>query len=286
MKIFNSWVTFVILYLLFEVLHNQNFKKATKKAKNSGALTVLLELIGGISILALSPVMGFTLPADYKIWIMLVLAVICYAVAARLNTEVLKGVEVSTYSILRQIPTVFTTIGGVLVFGEEFIATRFIGAALIVISNIIIFYQKGNFAVNRYLLIGLLANLVTSIGRMLDISISDNMSLPAYSFFALAVPALLNWTVEKIKFSDIKAEFLNGDKKAIIISGGVWGLMMVSLLRAYQLGQVTTVAPLAALSVLVNVIVGYIFSNERSNMLKKIIAAVIIVIAIVLIQLY
>ena len=100
------------------------------------------------------------------------------------------------------------------------------------------------------------------------------------------MPALLNLVVEKIKIVDIKAEFVNGDKKAIIISGGVWGLMMVSLLRAYQLGQVTTVAPLAALSVLANVITGYIFYNERGNMLKKIIAAVIIVIAIVLIRLY
>lgn len=284
MKIFSSWVTFIVLYLLFEVLYNQNYKKATKQATKSGALTVLLELIGGISVLLLCPIMGFSFPTDYKIWIFLGLAIIFYTIAGRLNTDVMKGVEVSTYCILRQIPTVFTTIGGVLIFGEDFVITRFIGAALIIASNVIIFYKKGNFSVNKYLLIGLLANLLTSIGRMLDISISDHMSLPVYSSLVLTVPALLTWGAERIKLSDIKAEYINGDKKSIIICGGVWGLMMVSLLKAYQFGQVTTVAPLAALSVLVNVIVGYIFLKERSNMLKKIISAMLIIIAVVLIK--
>lgn len=285
MKIFNSWVTFIIMYLLFEVLYNQNYKKATRFAKKNGALTVLLELIGGISILFLCPIMGFSFPKDYKIWIFLGLAILFYTIAGRLNTDVMKGVEVSTYCILRQIPTVFTTIGGVLFFNENFVITRFIGAALIILSNIIIFYKKGDFRVNKYLLLGLLANLLTSIGRMLDISISDKMSLPVYSSLVLIVPALLTWIAERIKFSDIKEEYINGDKKAILICGSVWGLMMISLLKAYQLGQVTTVAPLAALSVLVNVIVGYIFLKERGNMIKKIISAILIVIAIILIKL-
>lgn len=284
MKIFSSWVTFIVLYLLFEVLYNQNYKKATKKAIKSGALTVLLELIGGLSILLLCPIMGFSFPTDYKIWIFLGLAIIFYTIAGRLNTDVIKGVEVSTYCILRQIPTVFTTIGGVLFFREDFVVTRFIGATLIIISNIIIFYKKGDFTVNKYLLVGLLANLLTLVGRMLDISISDHMSLPVYSSLVLTVPALLTWGAERIKFSEIKAEFINGDKKSIIICGSVWGLMMVSLLKAYQLGQVTTVAPLVALSVLVNVIVGYIFLKERGCMLKKIISAILIIIAVLLIK--
>ncbi|MDO5555633.1 MAG: EamA family transporter [Clostridia bacterium] len=284
MKILNSWVTFIVLYLVFEVLYNQNYKRATKDSRQNGALTVLLELIGGTTVLVLCPFMGFSFPTDYKIWIFLGLAIIFYAIAGRLNTNVMKGVEVSTYCILRQIPTVFTTIGGVLFFGEDFIATRFIGAGLIILSNVIIFFKKGDFSINKYLLIGLLANLLTSVGRMLDISISDHMSLPVYSSLVLLIPALLTWGAERIKLKDIISEYSNGNKKSILISGCVWGFMMVSLLKAYQLGQVTTVAPLAALSVLVNVVIGYIFLNERNNLLKKIISAVIIVVAIVLIK--
>jgi uncharacterized membrane protein len=56
-------------------------------------------------------------------------------------------------------------------------------------------------------------------------------------------------------------------------------------LRAYQLGEVTSVAPLWALKVIINVIVSYIFLKERSNLLKKIIAALLIIISVVLIKL-
>ena len=61
--------------------------------------------------------------------------------------------------------------------------------------------------------------------------------------------------------------------------------MMVALLKAYQLGNVTTVAPIAALSVLVNVIASYIFLKDREKLPKKIVAAIIIFIAIILIKL-
>lgn len=280
----NSWVTFICLYLVLEVLYNQNYKKATKRAEKAGALTVLLELIGGISILIMCPFMGYSFPKESKIWIFLGLSIIFYTIAGRLNTNVMKGVEVSTFCILRQIPTVFTTIGGVLFFGENFVVTRFIGAGLIVISNALIFYKKGNFMVDKYLILGLLANLLTSVGRMLDISISDHISLPIYSSLVLTVPAVLTLTAERIKLSDIKKEFVNGEKKSIVICGLVWGFMMISLLKAYQVGEVTVIAPIVAVSVLINVIIGYFILKEREELIKKIVASLIIIVAIILIR--
>lgn len=60
--------------------------------------------------------------------------------------------------------------------------------------------------------------------------------------------------------------------------------MIVAQLRAYQLGNVTVIAPLCALTVMLNVIVGYLFLKERDNLLKKIIAAILIIISIILIK--
>ena len=58
--------------------------------------------------------------------------------------------------------------------------------------------------------------------------------------------------------------------------------MLVCLLRAYQLGEVTSVAPLCAVSVMLNVIVGYIFLGEKDHLLKKMIAAALIITSVVL----
>ena len=98
------------------------------------------------------------------------------------------------------------------------------------------------------------------------------------------VPTLAIFLIEKIKISEIKKEFINGNKKAIIITSVSWSLSIIGALRAYQLGKVTTVAPLCALTVILNVIAGYIFLKERNDVIKKIIAAIVIVASIILIR--
>lgn len=60
--------------------------------------------------------------------------------------------------------------------------------------------------------------------------------------------------------------------------------MIISQLRAYQLGNVTVIAPLCALTVILNVIVGYLFLNEKDNLLRKIISEILIIISIILIK--
>lgn len=60
--------------------------------------------------------------------------------------------------------------------------------------------------------------------------------------------------------------------------------MIVVQLRAYQLGSVTIIAPLCALTVMLNVIVGYLFLKERDNLIRKIISAILIIISIILIK--
>ena len=72
--------------------------------------------------------------------------------------------------------------------------------------------------------------------------------------------------------------------KAIIITALSWGTMIISQLRAYELQKVSIVAPLCALTVILNVIVGYLFLKEKDSMIKKMIAAFLIIISIILIK--
>ena len=55
MDILNSWQFNLILSTIFVVLFTQFFKLASKKQKSNGAVTSLVQLIGGLSILLLVP---------------------------------------------------------------------------------------------------------------------------------------------------------------------------------------------------------------------------------------
>ncbi len=279
-----NWLIYVGAYLILATIFTQFYKIATKTLKKAGALTILLQLIAGLSALLLCPFFEFKLPTNVMVYVMLSISIVFYAITDRVNTTVRSGLEASTFSMLKQLSTTFMIFAGLILFKEEFILTKFIGAMLIIVSNIIIFYQKGKFEFNKYLLLGVFANISFTVALFLDVNISDNFNLPFYVALTLIIPALLIMIFERIKPSEIRDEFVNGNKKAIITTAICWGVSIVSQLRAYQLGNVTVIAPLCALTVILNVIVGYLFLKERDNLLRKIIAAILIIISVVLIK--
>ncbi|MBR0427085.1 MAG: EamA family transporter [Clostridia bacterium] len=215
---------------------------------------------------------------------MLGLSIIFYAISDRVNTTVRSGIEASTFSTLKQLSTTFMIFAGLIFLKEQFVLTKFIGAMLIILSNVLIFYKKGKMEFNRYVLLGIVANISFTIALFLDVNISENFNLPFYIALTIIIPAMLISIFERVKPKDIKNEFINGNKKAIITTGVTWGLSIFLNLRAYQLGNVTIVAPLSTLTVMLNVIVGYLFLKERDDLFKKIIAAIMIIISIILIK--
>lgn len=279
-----EWLVYVILYLIFAVIFNQAYKVSTKTLIKPGALTILLEVIASLSILLLIPFFEIKFPTDPKVYLFLGLSIIFYTISDRLNTTVRSGIEASTFSVINQLSTVFMIFAGVLFFKDPFVLNKFIGAILIVFSNILIFYKKGSGKPNKYILLGVVANLCFTVALFLDVNNSDNFNLPIYTALTLGVPARLIFIFEKIKLSDIKEEFKNGNKKAMLITSLSWSLSIVAQLRAYQLGNVSVVAPLCALSVILNVIVGYILLKEKEDLPKKIMAALLIILGIILIK--
>lgn len=280
----NNWVTFVILYLILATIFDQTYKIATKKMIKSGALTVILELLASVLVLILFPFFEIKFPTDIKVYLFLGLSIVFYAVSDRLNTDVRKGVEASTFSIMKQLSTVFMTFSGFLFFKEQFIISKFIGAVLIILSNIIIFYRKGDGKFNKYVGLGIISNICYTIALFLDVNYSECFNLPFYVMLTLGVPAILIIIIERIKFSDLKNEFQKENRLPILITAIAWSSCIVAQLRAYQLGNVSVVAPLCSLIVIINVIVGYIFLKERNDLLKKILAAGLIILGILLIK--
>ena len=260
-----NWIVFVILYLIIYVLFNQFYKLSTEKLTKAGALTVLLELLGAVVALLFIPLFEIKFATNISTYIFLGLSIIFYTLVDRLNTTVRSGIEASTFSIITQLSTVIMIFAGILFFKEEFIINKFIGAILIILSNVLIFYKKGSGRPNKYILLGILANILFTIALFLDVNNSDNFNLPIYVAMTLGIPAVLIMIFERIKFSDLKTEFTNGNKKAMVTTSVCWALSIISQLRAYQLGEVSIVAPLCALTVILNVIVGYIFLKEMKS---------------------
>lgn len=280
----NTWWFNIIIYLVLYVIFTQFYKKTTIKSENDGALTILLQVLGGLSILILMPFFEIRFPEKIETYIFLGIACVLYAFADRLNTTARRGLEVSTYSILNQLNTVFIIILGITIFKEKIILNKLLGGIVIILANILVIYQNGKFEFNKYVVISIFGNLFLAIASFTDIGISDRFNLPVYIAITLIVPSILIKIFERVRIKDIISEFKHGDKKSIIIVGISWGILILAMLRAYQFGSVTTVAPICATTTLLNVFAAYFVQNEKKDLPKKIFAALVVVVGIIFIQ--
>lgn len=285
MEILNSWKFCIIIYLIFSVIFNQCYKASTKTMKKDGAMTVLIELIASFFCLFMIPLFKTKFPSDFKVYIFMLIAIIFYTINNRLSTTSRSGLEASTYSVIKQLSTVFMIIAGLLFFKESFILNKFIGAFLIVFSNVLVFYRKSIFKINKYILFGILANISLTVALLIDVNYSNEFNLSFYVLLTLLIPSILIFLVEKILIRDIFNEFNQSNKLIVILTSISWAVMMIFKLKAYQLGDVIIIAPLCSLTVILNIIFGYLIFKEKSNLLKKVIAGILIIIGVILIKL-
>lgn len=281
LAIFNTWQFNIILFLIGIVIFFQFYKLAVRNAQRDGAATILLQLIGGFSVFCLIPFLPFKFPTDIKVYLFLILSCIFYGLNDRLETTSRKHLEVSVFSILNQISTVFMIISGFIFFKEPFVLNKIIGAGLILFANVFLFYQKGKLKLNKYAWLGVLSKLFFSIAVSVDIGISNQFNLPFYIMLTFLLPAIVIFFGEKIKPSEIIREYHSSAKIHYLITGISWGLLSFFYLRAFQFGQVTTIVPIQATAVLLNVLIAYVFFKERDHGLKKILAAVLVIIGII-----
>lgn len=280
----NTWYVNLVLYLVLYVLFTQFYKVATKSSQNDGALTILLQSLGGLCVLLFVPFFKIQFPSTIMTYVFLGIAVVFYAIADRVNTTARRGLEVSIFSILGQLSTVFVIIWGIIFFKEEIIIKKLFGAFLILLGNVVVLYKKGRFEWNKYILFSILGSLSLSIGISVDVGISDQFNMPMYVSATLLMPALILLIFQRTRIKDVVKEFKGGNKKAILLVGFSWGIMLIEMLRTYQFGTVTTIAPLMATTTILNVFVAFFMLKEKDSIWRKILAAVIVVMGIVLIK--
>lgn len=280
----NNWIIFIILYLFFAVLFNQIYKLLVDDMKDAGALLIIVEGLGGLISILFLPFFQFRFSDNSLIYLFLFISCIFYALDYRLSIESRKGIQASVYSIIRQISTIFMILSGIFIFKEKFVLKKIIGAFLIIFSNILIFYEKGTFKFNKSILYAVLSSLCTTIALLIDVNYSKQFNLAIYISIILIIPVLMILIFERIKFQDIKLELKTANKKYLFITSISWPLMMIFKLAAYKRGQVLVIAPLCSLSAIINVIVAYLFLKEKDNLIKKIIASIIIIFSIFLIN--
>lgn len=284
MYLFDRWETWVVVYLISASIFAQSFKLANRNMKNASALTVLLELFTALFAVAFLPFFAFTFPSDPSIYITLLIVMLLYAVTDRLNIEARYGLEPSVFSMLKQLSTVFMIFFGFVLLKEEFVTTKLVGAFIIVFANLILTFEKGKLRVNKYFVMSVISNFLFAVAMLINVNISEHFNLAFYTILTVSVPAILISICTKLNIATLKKEFFCYNKGAFLVSAFTWCLMLLSSVKAYQVGNVTIVAPLFALTSIINAVVEFIINKNVKQLIQKLVAALLLILGVILVK--
>jgi drug/metabolite transporter (DMT)-like permease len=284
MNILNTWQLWVVVYLVSAVVFAQSFKSANKNMKDPGALTILLELFTGIFSLLMMPLFAFKFSLSLNTIITLLIVVCIYAITDRLNTEARYGLETSTFSMVKRLSTVFMIIFGFIFLKEKLILNKILGAAIIIIANVILTYNKGKFEINKYLGMAILAQFLFAIAMVINVDLSDHFNLAFYTWITVTLPAILIALVGRHKPKAIIKEFKRYNKTKFLIASFSWALMLNSSIRAYQLGSITIVAALLSLTPILNSLAELIINKNTNRIIQKIIISILLILGVILVN--
>ena len=284
MNIFNDWKFWAVFYLISSITFAQTFKKANRNMKDAGKLTILLEVFTAFFALFFLPFFGLKFSTNVTVYLTLLMVVVIYAVTDRLNIEARYGLDPSVFSMLKQLSTVFLMIFGFIFLKESVVIKKIIGAFIIIAANIILAIDKGKIKFNKYFIMCFVSNFLFAIAMLINVNISDNFNLAFYTIMTVFLPSILIFIFGRHSINGLIQEFNLYDKPRFLLASFCWCLMLISSVRAYQLGNVTVVAPILTLTSILNTIYEYVIVKNKKHFLQKLVASILIILGVILIR--
>ncbi|MCM1316183.1 MAG: EamA family transporter [Alistipes senegalensis] len=275
---------YIGLYLVSATIFSQVFKSVTKNMQNAGITTAIVQIIAGTSVLFFSGFEKMIFPEKYAIIFQLFVVIICNSIADWINTYVRSQIDTSTYSVIKQMSTVFVIVGSIIFFKESIVISRIIGTIVIILSNLLLIHNKKHFELNKVIILALFSNLISAFITLYSVNLSLKFNTAVYVSMIMLGPALLLMTYNRANLDKIEMEVQNKQLIKFIISGISLGIMLLCQFKAYQVNEISIVAPLCSLTVMFNTIFGFIFLNEKKKITQKIIASIAIFFSIYLIK--
>lgn len=208
--------------------------------------------------------------------------VLLYGFYERTQFYARQGTDASTFAIIFRLSTVIGFVGAIIFLRETLTPEKVIGAILILLASVMLVFKNPKFKMTPSLGYAILCAVLLGFTSILDKPASEPISATLYSFVVWCFPIII------VAFPGIpKKEFL----KELHIGG--WKVALAALLnvvgyivyiQALSLAEASRVNPISATSGIFTVAGGMYFLKEHGHMKRKIGAALLAFIGVILLR--
>lgn len=272
-----SWIFLVLIGVLFTSTSSL-FLRILLKDEESDPFTysIVFQLIISALFFTYLIFTGLRLPPLKPLIPYLILMSLFYGMANLLSFKGLKAIELSESSILRSSKAIWTTITAIIFLGEPICLNRVMGMLLIVIGIIIISWKGKKWKLKKGHFLVLASAMFYGIAFTNDAFLLNHFEVIPYLTIAFLFPPLLLLASKPKSISKFKL-LLNKKKLFLmIISSLLLGMGCLAIYSSYQQGgDASQVGPIAQSSVVLVVLMAFIFLKERSRLSQKLIGALL-----------
>jgi transporter family protein len=269
------WFIYAIISALFMSTYALLIRYTLKDKGDPIVFTVIIQFIISLALVALIPFENVTYSFTPTNILVLILAIIGTAILAILFTKGRQLEQASNVSIGVQVGRVWNLIGAALILGEPVTIYKIIGVGLIILGNILISWRGQKLKLTKGMLFVITGALIFATVNFGDKYLLKTFSTAFYNLLLYSVSSLLLLGSIGFNFKKIKEEIkLHGP--IVFLIGAVFALGMYFFQFALKLGEVSRVVPANSSSIIFTVLAGIILLGERDNLLKKLMAGIIV----------
>lgn len=255
--------------------------------ESSLSYAFLLNFVTGLMFIPFL-VMEFALPTKVLPWILVFVSSVLWAVIGVVGLKSIKMVHVSIREPIFEIKLIMLLILSAVFLREVFTLEKALGT-FVIFMGFLVLYVGRRTALFKLSDVGIqltvLAALLVAIVSIIDKYAMNFFTAGTYGFLVFFVPGLfLSFFAFRRKS---KLESLVRNKlKTVIVVTILAALFYFLTLKAYELVDVSIAFPIIRISTLLAVLGGIIFLGERENIVRKIVATLIVLVGVVLVSGY
>ena len=283
------WLIFTLLSLAFFTGLFVFSKILTTSSKDQRAFSVIYSFFASawafLFFILETDLKTLKLPSGFTPYLVLAIACLFYGLFERYRFKIIKGIDISLFSIIMTLAPVTAFIGSSVLYKEPLTAIKIAGGALIIFANILVaFDQKSQRQQSdkKYVILAAASSVFLGMAWMLDKTGAGYFGISTYSMLVWFLPIIIIYA-PYIKTSNIVFELKTASWKVIALAFlNAAGYFLQ--LKALTLGEATRVIPIVQTALIFTVLLGIFFLKEKENKVQKIIVGIICFIGVVLLS--
>jgi drug/metabolite transporter (DMT)-like permease len=249
-------------------------------------ISIIFQLLTACCIGIYAFITGFSIPNLLPLWPNIVYLTVLYALFNVTMFKALALIEASEFTVLFVTRGLWVIVWSVLLLGEKFSLQQIIGTVLVVCAVVICTLQKSSIKLTKGSWFALASAFIFGIAFVNDAFVVKHfVSAPTYSFIDWLLPGLALCIAYPKAVKQIPALLTPSMFVKLFVLSALYAIFGITILLAYKAGSAASqIGAISQISTILIVMLAVVFLRERTGLLKKLIAALVGFIGIVLIS--